>query len=123
MKELLRKLSRELRSYMPHYIACMFAFFILPVIFNFPNAGGLFVVIFNYFLLLPLVCFIISFIFAKNNGFKLLFPIGIGIFAIPSTIMQEFMDIGISWQFAIAYFIISLLACSLGHGLHTFRQR
>jgi|GEM_PF-4309489 len=118
----MKKILDDLRSCRPYYITCVLAFFLLPFLFGFPGADGLLVFLFNYIFLLPLVCFIISIIFSRNNGFKFLFPIGVGIFFIPSTFMQEFMDIGISSTLAIGIFVVSLIGCGLGNALYARRE-
>lgn len=99
----------KLKRMLPYLLIIIFAFYILPLLIKDTGSGMLILLIG-----IPIICFIVSFIYGIKNSFNWLFSIFIMMLFVPSIFIYYNESATI---YVLVYGIISIIAQFLGNML------
>ena len=99
----------KLKRMLPYLLIIIFAFYILPLLIKDTGSGMLILLIG-----IPIICFIVSFIYGIKNSFNWLFSILIMMLFVPSIFIYYNESATI---YVLVYGIISIIAQFLGNML------
>ncbi len=100
----------KLRKMLPYLLIIIFAFYILPLLIKDTGSGMLILLIG-----IPIICFIVSFIYGIKNSFNWLFSIFIMMLFVPSIFIYYNESASV---YIIIYGVISIIAQFIGSLLH-----
>lgn len=100
---------KKIRRMLPYLLIIIFAFYILPLLIKDTGSGMLILLIG-----IPIICFIVSFIYGIKNSFNWLFSIFIMMLFVPSIFIYYNESATI---YVLVYGIISIIAQFLGNML------
>lgn len=100
---------KKLRKMLPYLLIIIFAFYILPLLIKDTGSGILILLIG-----IPIICFIVSFIYGIKNSFNWLFSIFIMMLFVPSIFIYYNESATI---YVLVYGVISIIAQFIGNML------
>lgn len=100
---------KKIRRMLPYLLIIIFAFYILPLLIKDTGSGMLILLIG-----IPIICFIVSFIYGIKNSFNWLFPILIMALFVPSIFIYYNESASV---YIIIYGVISIIAQFIGNML------
>lgn len=101
----------KIRRMLPYLLIIIFAFYILPLLIKDTGSGMLILLIG-----IPIICFIVSFIYGIKNSFNWLYSILIMMLFVPSIFIYYNESATI---YVLAYGVISIIAQFIGNMLRS----
>jgi hypothetical protein len=100
----------EFNKMTTYFLASAASFYLFPLL---GNSTGSFMLI--LLVIIPLTCFVISFIYGFKNGWNMFFPIAIGILFIPAIFIYFNST---AWVYIVGYSIISSAGVFVGKAIN-----
>lgn len=97
----------KIKKMLAYWLVIIFAFYILPLLIK-DTASGMLILLIG----IPIICFLVSFVYARKNSFDWLFSIFIMLAFIPSIFIFYNESAAI---YTLVYGILSIIGQFIGH--------